>query len=329
MTCCVIRCIGIASIVAFALQSPAADAQITGYPSRPIRFVVPYPAGGPVDLPARLIADRLVESMGQQIIIDNRGGAATRIGTEAVARSARDGYTLLFNNSSHAANVVQYRKLPYDAIADFIPVTLVDVTSGNLLVIHPSVPAHSIMELIALAKKRPGQLKYATGGVGGPQHVTGAVFAAMAGIDLMHIPYKGTLAGMTDVLGGRLEIIFLSPSMALPYIKEGRLRALGVTGRRRLDPLPDVPAIREEAGLANYEVISWHGMWFPAGVPGDIVRRMHDEVVKALAVPQIRKQFEENFIYPVGNSPTEFANFVREQIAVQGRFMKIMGLEPE
>jgi tripartite-type tricarboxylate transporter receptor subunit TctC len=327
VTCCVIRCIGVASIVALALQS-AADAQVSGYPSRPIRFVVPYPAGGPVDLPARLIADRLVESMGQQIIIDNRGGAATRIGTEAVARSARDGYTLLFNNSSHAANVVQYRKLPYDAIADFAPVTLVDVTSGNLLVIHPSVAAHSIKELIALAKKRPAQLKYATGGVGGPQHVTAAVFAAMAGIELMHVPYKGTLAGMTDVLGGRLEIIFLSPSMALPFIKEGRLRALGVTGQRRLEALPDVPAIHE-AGLSGYEVISWHGMWFPAGVPGDIVRRMHAEVVKALTLPHIRKQFEENYIYPVGNSPAEFADFVREQIAVQGRFMKIIGLEPE
>lgn len=325
---CVIRRIGVALAVATAALPTAADAQPAGYPSKPIRVIVPYPAGGPVEIPARLIAQRLVETMGQPIVIDARGGANARIGTEAVARAPSDGYTLLFNNNSHTANVSLFRKLPYDAVADFAPITQVNSTSGNLLVVHPSLPARSVKELIALAKTRPGQLHYASSSVGSPIHIATALFTAMAGIQLMHVPYKGTIAGLTDVLGGRIEIMVVSPTFALGFIKEGRLRALGISGPRRLPVLPDVPPIAE-AGVPGYDFISWHGMWFPAGVPTAIVRRMHAEVMKALAVPNVREKLAESFLFPVGSSPEEFADFVRKDIALQASVMKRIGLEPE
>jgi tripartite-type tricarboxylate transporter receptor subunit TctC len=190
------------------------------------------------------------------------------------------------------------------------------------------VPVHSVKELIALAKARPGEINYATGGIGSSPHITTALFAATAGIQLMHVPYKGTSAGLTDVLGGRIELMAVSPSFALPHIKQGRLRVLGIAGQRRTPILPDVPTI-QEAGVTGYYVVSWHGMWFPAGVPVEIVRRVHAEVVKVLAVPEVRKQFTDTFLFPLGSSPEEFAEFVRKEIALQASIMKKIGIEPE
>lgn len=324
----VIHWLGSAFVAAVVAVPVVADAQQGGYPNRVIRFVVPFPAGGPVDIPARLIAQRLSETMGQQVLIDNRGGASARIGTEFVAKAPRDGYTLLFNNSGHTANAVQFKKLPYDTVADFTPITQVNVTSGNLMVIHPSVPARNVKELIALAKARPNQLNYASSGVGAPIHVASALFVSMAGIQMMHVPYKSTVAGLTDVLGGRAEMMVVSPTYAIPFVKEGRLRALGISGLRRIPVLPDVPTI-QEAGLKGYEFVSWHGMWFPAGVPGDIVRRMQSEVVKALAVPEINKQFLDNLLFPVGSTPEQFTAFIKKDIVTQAAIMKRIGLEPE
>ena len=316
-----------AAFVAFALPA-AADAQPAGYPTRPVRVVVPFPAGGPIDVPARLVAQRLSETMGQQFVIENRAGASGRIGTEFVAKAPRDGHTLLFTHSSHTSNVSQFKKLPYDTVADFAPITQVNRTSGNLLVVHPSLPARTVKELIALAKARPGELNYASAGVGSPPHVGAALFVAMAGVQITHVPYKSTVAGLTDVLGGRAEIIVSSPSFALPFVKAGRLRALGATGARRIPELPAVPTV-QEAGLAGYEFSSWHGMWFPAGVPAEIVHRVQNEVVKALAVPEIRKQFLDGFLIPVGSTPEEFAEFIRKDLVVQANIVKIIGLEPE
>ncbi len=325
---CAIRGIGIGVIVAAAALPFLSRAQQAPYPNKVIRFVVPFPAGGPVDIPARLIAQRLSDTMGQQVLIDNRGGASARIGTELVSKAPRDGYTLLFNNSGHTANVAQFRKLPYDAVADFTPITQVNVTSGNLMVVHPSVPARSVKELIALARARPNQLNYASSGVGAPIHVASALFVSMAGIQMMHVPYKSTVAGLTDVLGGRAEMMVVSPTYAIPFVKEGRLRALGISGQRRLPVLPEVPTI-SEAGLKGYEFVSWHGMWFPAGVSADIVRRMQSEVAKALAVPEINKQFLDNLLFPVGSTPEQFAEFVKKDIVLQASIMKRIGLEPE
>lgn len=323
---CIVCRIG-AAFVAFALPA-AADAQPASYPTRLVRVVVPFPAGGPIDVPARLVAQRLSETMGQQFVIENRAGASGRIGSDFVAKAPRDGYTLLFTHSSHTSNVSQFKKLPYDAVADFAPITQVNRTSGNLLVVHPSVPARSVKELITLAKARPGELNYASAGVGSPPHVGAALFVAMAGIQVTHVPYKSTVAGLTDVLGGRAEMIVSSPSFALPFIKEGRLRALGATGPRRLRELPNLPTIHE-AGLTGYEFASWHGMWFPAGVSAEIVHRVHAEVAKALAVPAVRKQFVDGYLVPVGSSPEEFAEFIKKDIVVQATIVKKIGLEPE
>ncbi len=243
----VIRRIGIALVA--ATFSTAAVAQPAGYPAKPIRVIVPFPAGGPVEVLTRVFTTRLHESMGQPFVIENRAGASGTIGTDLVAKAPRDGYTMLVNNCSYSSNMSFYKKLPFDPVADFAPITLLDVTSGNLLVLHPSVPARSVKELIALAKARPGQLNYASAGVGSPQHVTAALFASMAGIQLTHVAYKGNPPAFADVVGGHIELMFVSPSVGRPYVLTGRLRGLGIAGPKRLPTLPDVPTVME-TGLA-------------------------------------------------------------------------------
>lgn len=317
-----------AVFLALVALAPDADAQPAAYPTKTVRMVVPFTAGGPVDVPARLVAQKLSEAWGRQVVVDNRAGASGRIGAEFVAKAPPDGYTLLFNNSSQVGNVFQFKKLPYDVITDFAAITQVDVTSGNLMVIHPSIPARSVKEFIALAKARPGQLNYASPGVGIPPHVAAALFAAMAGIDLMHVPYKGTVAGLADVLAGRIEMMMASPSFAIPFIKEGRLRALGICGQRRLPGLPDVPTLNE-AGVTGYDYVSWHGMWFPAGVDSRITHRMQAEVAKALAMPDVVKQLADGDMFAVGSSPEQFAAFMKKDLVVQANIMKTIGLQPE
>lgn len=315
--------------VALAAALPTAvGAQPAGYPAKPIRVIGPFPAGGPVETLARVFTQRLTETMGQPFIIDNRPGASGTIGTDFVAKAPRDGYTMLVNNCSYSSNASFYKKLPFDPVADFAPVTQLDVTSGNVLVLHPSVPARSIREFIALAKSRPGQLNYASAGVGSPQHVTGALFASMAGIKLTHVAYKGNPPAFSDVVGGHVELMFVTPSVGRPYIQAGRLRALGIAGPRSIPSLPDVPSI-QDTGLTGYTVICWHGMWFPAGVPAEIVQRMNAEVVKALATPEVRRYLADADYFAVGNSPEEFADFVKKDIAHQAGVAKTVGIQPQ
>ncbi len=323
---CVIRHIGV--VFAAAALPTAAGAQTLNYPTKPVRVVVPFSAGSPIEVPARAIGQRLLETMGQSFVVENRTGASGTIGTEFVAKAPKDGYTLLFNNCSHASNASFFKKLPYDTVADFAPITQTNATYGNLLVVHPSVPARSVKEFIALAKARPRELKYASAGIGSPPHVAAALFASMAGIALTHVPYRGTAATINDVVGGHIEMMLISPTVAVGFVKSGRLRALGISGSRRTPLLPDVPTI-EEAGLTGYNVTCWHGMWFPAGVPAEIVRRVHAEVVKALAVPEVRKIIVGNGLIPVGSSPEEFAEFIREDVARQASIAKRIGLEPQ
>jgi tripartite-type tricarboxylate transporter receptor subunit TctC len=325
----VIGRIGAALVAAAAVMLPAAaDAQLAGYPAKPVRVIAPFPAGGPVEVLARVFTQRLVETMGQPFVIENRAGASGTIGTDVVAKAPRDGYTMLVTNCSHTSNVSYYKKLPYDVMSDFAPITQVDVTSGNLMVIHPSVPARSVKEFIALARARPNQLNYASAGVGSPQHVSSALFAAMAGIQLVHVPYKGNPPAFADVVGGHIEMMFVSPSVARPYLPAGRLRVLGIAGPRRLPTLSEVPTI-EEAGLAGYNVICYHGMWFPAGVPAEIVRRMNAEIVKALATPEVRKYLAEADYFPTGTSPEEFTEFLREDIVRQAGIAKTVGIQAQ
>jgi tripartite-type tricarboxylate transporter receptor subunit TctC len=315
----------LAPFVAGTAHAAAADAL---YPNRPIRLVVPFPPGGPVELLGRAFTQRLTETMGQPFVFDNRPGASGTIGTEAVAKAPRDGYTILITNCSHSSNAAYYKKLPYDPLADFAPITQMDVTSGNLLVVHASIPARSVKEFIALAKARPRQLNYASAGVGSPQHVTGALFASMAGIELTHVAYKGNSPALNDLLGGHVEVMFVSPSFGRPYVEKNRLRALGLAGPRRLPNMPDIPTFHE-AGLTDYDYTCYHGMWFPAGVATEIVRRLHGELIKALATPSVRKYLEEADYFAVGNSPEAFAEFLRNDIARQVSIAKRIGLQAQ
>jgi tripartite-type tricarboxylate transporter receptor subunit TctC len=306
----------------------AVAAQGPGWPVKPVRVIVPFTAGSPVEIPARPVTQRLAETLGQQFVIDNRPGASGTIATELVARAPRDGYTLLYTNCSHSSNPAHHRKLPYDSLADFAPVTQSNVTYGNMLVVHPAVPARSVKEFIALAKKLPGRLNYASAGVGSPPHVTGALFASMAGIALAHIAYKGTSVAFNDVLGGHVEVMFASPPFAHPFVQAGRVRALGIGGPRRTPIMPDVPTFHE-SGLTGFEVTCYHGIWFPAGVPVEIVRRVNVEAVKVLALPEIRKHYVDNGLVPVGNTPEQFAEFLRKDIALQAEIAKRVGLQPQ
>src|SRR5258706_1498010 len=247
----------------FSLGSGLAGAQ--QYPARPVRVIVPFAPGSPIEVPARIVGQKLAEAMGQAFVIDNRAGASGLIGTEIVAKAPRDGYTMLAMNCAHTANPSLFRKLPYDSLADFTPVTQINSTWGNILLVHPTVPVKSVKEFIALAKSAPGKLHYASGGVGSPPHVTAALFAAEAGINLTHVAYKGTATAFPDVLSGYVEAMFASPTFAQPYIQAGRVRALGMAGSKRMPLMPDVPTFHE-AGLPGVELVCYHGLWVPAGV---------------------------------------------------------------
>ena len=319
---------GAAFIAVAAVLATAVSAQPAAYPVKPVRIIVPFSAGSPVEIPARPVAQRLAEAMGQQFVIDNRAGASGTIGTELVARAPRDGYTLLYTNCSHSSNPSHYRKLPYDTLADFVPVTQSNATYGNVLVVHPAVPARSVKEFIALSRKMPGKLNYASAGVGSPPHVTGALFAAVTGIELTHVAYKGTAVAFTDVLGGHVEVMFASPSYVHPYVQAGRVRALGIGGPQRTPILADVPTFNE-TGLTGFEVTCYHGIWFPAGVPAEIVRRLNAAVAKALALPEVRRHYTDNALIPVGNSPEEFAEFLTKDIALQASIAKRIGIQPQ
>lgn len=305
----------------------AAQAQ-ESWPVKPIRVVVPFSPGTPIEVPTRAVTRRMTETFGQQFVFDYRTGAGGTIGTAMAARAPKDGYTLLATNCSHSANPSFYAKLPYDTLGEFAPVSQINATYGNLLVVHPSLPPRSVKEFIALAKSRPGEIKYASGGVGSPPHVSAALFAAMSGIQLMHVPYKGTAPAMGDLLGGQMESMVISPTIAVPYLHAGRLRALGLGGPRRQPQVPDVPTFHE-SGLTGFDMTCYHGLWYPAGTPPDIVRRVAGEVAKAVALPETRKHLADNGLIPVGSSPEEFAEFLRRDVARQAEIVKRIGLQPQ
>jgi tripartite-type tricarboxylate transporter receptor subunit TctC len=318
--------------VAIALSAlgvaSSVNAQVASYPAKPVRVVVPFSPGSPIEVPARAVTQRMIETLGQPFVFDYRTGASGTIGTEAVARAPKDGYTMLITNCSHTANPSYYKKLPYDAVADFAPVSQINGTYGNVLVVHPSIPVRSAGEFIALAKARPGEIKYASAGIGSPPHVSAALFAAMAGINLLHVPYKGTAVALNDVLGGHIESMSISSTIALPYMKAGRLRALGIVGPRRHPLLPDVPTFHE-VGLTGFDMTCYHGIWFPAGTRPEIVRRIQAEVAKVVALPEVRNYFADNSLIPVGSTPEEFADFLSRDVARQAGIVKQIGLQPQ
>ncbi len=305
----------------------ATSTSTQAWPSRPIRMVVPFPAGGNVDVFGRVLYRYVEQDLGQQIVIDNRGGANSILGSDLVAKANPDGYTFLTTSFGFAVNPAITRKLPFDVEKDFVPVTNIALGSGYLMVINPSVPARNVKELIALGKQKP--LRYSTAGIGNGQHLAGALFAERAGIEMLHVPYKGGGPAVTAVLGGEVEIHYPAAAVGLPHIKAGKLRAIGFTGARRLSALPDVPTIAE-AGLTGYvSDAGWHAVFAPARTPPAIVNRMHAAIRKALDVPQVRDHFLNGGYEPQGAPPAEWARLFREDLKRYAEIVRIAKIEKD
>jgi tripartite-type tricarboxylate transporter receptor subunit TctC len=304
----------LAGAAVLALSFAAAPAHAQAYPGRPIRMIVPFAAGGILDIVARAVGERLNGSLGQQVVVDNRGGAAGAIGTEIAARAAPDGYTLLTGHiGTHAINASLYPKLAYDPVRDFAPITLAAMFPLGLFV-HPSVPAHSVPELVALAKSKPGEINFASVGSGSPTHMAGEMLKAMARIDIVHVPYKGNAAALTDLLGGRVQMFFSNLVTAMPHARSGRLRVIAVSTAKRSQQAPELPTIAE-SGVPGYDVTNWIGMLAPAATPRAIVLRLNRDIVAILAAPDLQERFRAQGVDLAGSTPEAFAAFIRSELA--------------
>ena len=310
-------------LAALATPAPPAIAQQT-YPTKSIRFIIPYPPGGGTDIFARTLGAKLGEAFGQPLVMEQRPGAGGVIGAEAAAKAPPDGYTLLIGQASNLAiNQHLMGRLPYDPIRDFTPVSLI-AGSPNLLVVHPSLPARNVKELVALARARPGAINYASAGNGSPGHLASEYFKKVASIDVVHVPYKGANPALMDVLAGNVSFYFTSPVAAQPLVKAGRLRQIAVTSGTRFPPLPDVPTIAE-AGYRDIDMTSWWGLLVPAGVPKDIVSRLHSETVKALDTAEMKQRLASQGAVVLTNTPEQFAAYLRSEIDKWGRIVKASG----
>ena len=315
------------SILAAALAAATGTAMAQTYPVKPIRFIVPSTPGGSVDTLARTVGPRLADKWGQQVIVDNRSGAGGAIAGELVAKSPPDGYTLLVGTvASLATNVSLQKKLPYDPMKDFAPVTLI-ATQNLMLLVHPSLPVKSVKELTALAKKKPGSLSFSSAGNGTGGHLSGELYKMLAGIDLLHVPYKGVAPAMIDVVSGQVTMTFASILSGSQQVKTGRLRALAVTGARRSPAVAELPTMME-AGVAGYESATWYGIVAPAGTPADIVNRLSSEVVAILKGPEMNDRLSKEGADPVGNTPAEFARHIQTEIEKWRKVIRAAGIQP-
>ena len=284
--------------------------QAQAFPSRPIRLIIPFSPGGAADVPGRILGERLTQAVGQQVVIENRPGAGSTIGAEAAAKAPPDGYTVFMISNTHFVSAALYKKLPYDPLNDYTPVTQV-TSAPNVLIVHPSLPAKNVKELIQLAKARPGDINYASSGNGSTQHLTGALFCKMAGIRMTHIPYRGSGPVTADLLAGQVQVGFPGIAGMLPHIKSGKLRALGVSGAKRSPELPDVPTIAE-AGVKGYEMVAWFGIAAPKGLPRDVQMKLHSEVLKVLKTPEMQKSLRavgQDVAYQ--EKPEQFYDFMK------------------
>ena len=305
-----------AAALLLAVSSPLAADE---YPNRPVRLIIPFPAGGSNDVVGRLVAHQLSAKLGQQVWVDNRGGAGGVIGTEAAANAAPDGYTLLIISIAHAVNPALY-KLSYDPIKSFTPVSIL-ATGPNVLSVNPRLPVHSVNELIALAKQKPGELDYASAGVGSFQHLGGELFKLTAGVSIQHVPYKGGGPAMQDVISGHVKVIFSSLIQTTPFIQSGQLRALGTGGSTRSPVLPDVPTIAE-AGVPGYEANNWWGVVAPAGTPASIVEKLHNDIRVVLTSPELQQQFAREGASSIEMSVAEFGKYMETEMVKWGRVVK-------
>jgi len=296
------------------------------YPAKAVRIIVPYAAGGNTDITARAVGAKLAEAFGQQVIVDNRPGGATNIGSELAAKATPDGYTIFMGGASNAINMSLYAKPPYDTLRDFAPISLC-VKGANVLSTHPSLPARNLKELIALAKARPGKLNFASSGLGSSNQMAGELLKVMAGINIIHVPYKGNAPALTDTVAGHVEMIFSGVPALVPHIKSGRLRAIGIGSLKRFSALPEVPTF-DESGLKNYEATTWFGLMAPVKTPKEIVARLNVEVDRIIKSADIQTRFINDGLEPIGGSPADFDKFIRAEIAKYAKVIKTARITP-
>ena len=306
------RVVALWFVSALLCATPALAQDAKDYPNKPIRFIVPYPPAGGTDIVARILTEPLAAVLGQPIVIENRGGAGGNVGTDVAAKSAPDGYTILFTLSSHTINPKLYEKLPFDVEKDFVPISLAALVP-QILVANPSVPANNVAEVIALAKREPGKLNYASVGTGSPAHIAGELFKLKAGVDIVHVPYKGGGPAITDTLGGQVQLAFVSIPAALQYVKAGKLKALAVTSDKRSQAAPDIPTIAE-SGVPDCVVNSWYGALAPAKTPPAIVAKLQAAFVKVLALPEVKERLFRQGAEAASSTSAEFDRRIRDEL---------------
>jgi tripartite-type tricarboxylate transporter receptor subunit TctC len=313
---------GIAILWAWTLSLPVAFAQ--GYPDKPVRMVAPYPPGGTSDIIARILGQKLFDAWGQQIVVDNRAGANGSIGCELAAKSPADGYTLLIGNMTPiAANPSLYKKLGYDSLRDFAGVSLV-AAGPNVLVVNPALPLKSVQELIAYAKANPGKLNFGSGGAGSPAHLAGEMFKSLTGVAITHVPYKGTVLSVNDLIAGQVQLVFSDAPPAVPHVKSGKLRALAVTGAKRTPLLPELPTVAE-AGVPGFELDNWWGILVPAKTPKNVVNRINAEIVKSMQMADVKERFANLGVEAVRSTPAEFDAYIKSEYAKLARIIQASG----
>ena len=309
--------------VAAALAPVSAAAQAQTYPNKTIRYIVPYTPGGAADILARAVGAKLTEAWGQSVVVENRAGGGTNVGSEVAARSAPDGYTLFMPTIANAINPTLYGKLAYDPIKDFAYVTMIAKVPG-IVVVHPSVPVKSAKDLVALARSHPNQLRHGSTGIGSPHHLAGELFKTMAGVKMIHVPYKGASPALVDVVAGHIEVYFGAMVSVLPHVKSGRLRPLAVTSLKRAAVVPELPTL-DEQGLKGFETGSWFGMAAPAGTPRDIVARLHGEVIRIIKLPEVTDRIASEGADFIGSTPEECTEFVKAEIVKWSRVVRLSG----
>jgi tripartite-type tricarboxylate transporter receptor subunit TctC len=309
-------------VLAVALTA-GGHAWAQAYPSKPIRFIVPYPAGGGVDMLARVVAPRLSERLGQQVVVDNRGGAGGNIGTELAARSVPDGYTLVMGAAALSINVSLYRKLPFDPLRDLAPVTLL-ASTPNLVAVHPSFPAKSVSELVRIARSAPDRINYASAGNGTTSHLAGVLLASMANVRLVHVPYKGTTPAVVALLSGEVPLMLAPALTVLPHVHTGKLRALAITSAKRSEALPDLPTV-SESGVAGYEASQWYGVLVPAGTPEAIVSQLNREIAGIMRARDVKDKLAGEGSLAIGNAPEEFGSYLKSEIVKWNAVIKSSG----
>jgi tripartite-type tricarboxylate transporter receptor subunit TctC len=325
------RLLVLCALVAYWSAPPHAEtfavrpADVESFPTRPLKLVVPFPAGGPADVLGRVIAQKLSDSLGVAVIVENRAGADGIIGTDYVAKSPADGYTLLINTGSTTINAHVYDKLPYDLMRDLAPLTLVAAPAGLVMIANPSLGVTTVKELVALAKQKPGQISFSSSGNGSALQLAGQLFCALAGVQLVHVPYKGAAPAFNDLLSGQVQLMFPAPISIMPYLASGRIRVLAQGGPVRQAGLSNVPTFKEE-GYGDFNIAGWFGMWVPAHTPDPIVRKLYGGIAQALKLEDVSKRFAALGTTPSGMAPEEFGAFVQEDYERIGRYVKQAGM---